>query len=111
MWVGFACLTLWIVLNGLDDAEQRPGVVAATTFGTILGPMTGAISRGGQDCCVAFSLSLLPSCLSALVAGVVAQRVTPLGALWAAVVRVAAWIVGWLAWFGGGIVSFGHALS
>jgi len=111
IWFVFAALTLWIVSLGLDDARQHPNVVAATTVGTLLGPMTGAISRGFQSCCLAFSLSLLPWALAGLALGVAVQVFTPHAPRWLAPLRVIFWIAGLVVWFGSGIVSFGHALS
>ena len=109
VWAGFAALTLWAVLAGLDRADERPALVAATTVGTLLGPLSGAISREGQSCCVAFSLSLLPYCVAAIVVGVTAQFVTPAEWRLGASLRVLAWIGGWLVWFGGGCLSRGLA--
>lgn len=111
LWAAFSVLTLWIVSEGLDDASDKPQTVAATTLGTVLGPMTGAISRDFQSCCTRFSLSLLPYCVSGLAAGVLVQVVVPLRPVWLIPIRVTAWIAGLVVWFGGGIVSFGHALS
>ena len=111
LWFLFSGLTLWMVTDGLDDADEKPLTVAATTLGTVLGPMTGAISRNYQSCCTRFSLSLLPYCLGGLVAGALAQVVVPRRPAWLLPIRVIAWIAGLVVWFGGGIVSFGHALS
>jgi hypothetical protein len=111
LWLAFAVLTFWIASAGLDDVRDHPITVAATTLGTILGPMTGAISREFQGCCLEFSLSLAPYCLAALLLGAGVQVVVPPKPAWLAPVRVIAWLAGWLVWFGGGIVSFGHALS
>ncbi|MEW4570276.1 hypothetical protein AB1L88_20610 [Tautonia sp. JC769] len=111
-WLGFAALTLQIVRTHLDNAERHPGVVAATTVGSVLGPMSGAISRGfSQGCCLEVSLSLLPYCLSALVAAAVVQVVVPARGVGLLALRLVAWMVGVIVWFGGGIVSLGHALS
>ena len=111
MWLGFTVLTFFAVLNGLDHATERPKTVALTTAGTALGPMTGAISRDFQGCCLRFSLGLVPYCLGGLVAGLVVQLAVPARGVFRGIVRVAAWVLGLLAWFGGGSVSFTHALS
>lgn len=111
LWLAFAALTLVIVLNGLDQAAQRPLTVVATVAGSALGPMSGAISRGMQPCCLAFSLSLMPLCLSALVVATAAQVVWLPGFPWMKPVRLAVWAAGLILWFGGGIVSFAHALG
>jgi hypothetical protein len=112
IWLVFAALTFQIVRRGLDNADRHPGVVAATTAGSLLGPMSGAISRGfHQSCCLAFSLSLLPYCLSALAVATLVQVVLPARGAGLHALRLLFWVVGLIAWFGGGIVSLGHALS
>jgi hypothetical protein len=47
IWLGFTALTYWIADHGIDDYDHRR-LVTLTTLGTILGPMTGAISRNCQ---------------------------------------------------------------
>jgi hypothetical protein len=111
LWLGFTVLTLLIVLKALDKATQRPMIVAATTAGTVLGPMTGAISRDFQGCCLEFSLSLLPYCLGALAVALAVQLIVPPRGWPSRTLRLLAWAAGWFVWFAGGIVSFGHALS
>jgi len=112
IWLAFAALTHDIVSRLLDDAAGRPGVVAATAAGSLLGPMSGAISRGFRPgCCLAFSLALLPYCLPALAVAALVQVLLPTGARWLRAVRLLIWVVGLVVWFGGGIVSLGHALS
>ena len=66
LWLAFAALTLVIVLRGLDHAAQRPLTVAATVAGSALGPMSGAIGRGLQSCCLAVltvTHAVVPRCL------------------------------------------------
>jgi hypothetical protein len=109
LWLGFSGLTLFIVLAG--HAARRPKTLAATTAGTVLGPMTGAICRDFQGCCLRNSLMLMPWCLGGLATGVVVQLAVPGRGWLTQSVRVVAWVAGLIIWFGGGIVSFGHALS
>ena len=111
LWLAFAALTLVIVLRGLDHAAQRPLTVAATVVGSALGPMSGAISRGLQPCCLAFSLSLMPLCLAALAVATAVQVVWLPEASWWRAARLATWAAGLLMWFGGGILSLAHALG
>ena len=111
LWLAFAVLTLVIVLRCLDHAAQRPLTVAATVAGSALGPRSGAISRGLQPCCLAFSLSLMPFCLAALAVATAAQVVWLPKVSWVRVARLAVWATGLLLWFGGGIVSFTHSLG
>jgi len=110
VWLLFTGFTFLIVMSGLDKSRERPRTVAATTAGTVLGPMTGAISRDFQGCCTEFSLLLLPWCGGGLVIGALLQLVIPPRGWWRPI-RAIAWVGGLLVWFGGGIVSFAHALS
>ncbi|MGA2035226.1 MAG: hypothetical protein ABSG68_23515 [Thermoguttaceae bacterium] len=106
----FTVLTYWIAEHGIEqDGHGR--LVFLTTCGTILGPMTGAISRDCQSCCLKFSLSLLPYCGALLAIGTIPLFVRLPFTQGAAVVRLAMWVVGLLGWFLGGILSFGHALT
>lgn len=111
LWLAFAALTLVIVLHGLDHAAERPLTVVATVAGSALGPMSGAISRGFQPCCLASSLSLLPSCLTALAVATALQVVWLPDVPGVRALRLVAWGAGLLLWFGGGILSFAHALG
>lgn len=111
IWAGFTLLTFSIVYAGADEGSGRARAIILTTMGTILGPMTGAISRDFQSCCLEFSLSLLPYAAAFPIVGTVAQLVRWPFEWGAGALRMLLWIVGWLGWFLGGIVSFGHALS
>lgn len=110
-WAVFATLTFLIVRDGLDEADRHPGVVAATTVGSVLGPLSGAISRDFQSCCLEFSLSLLPYALGALGLAALVQAVVTARGPGLRALRFVVWGLGLLAWFGSGIVSFGHALG
>ena len=55
--------------------------------------------------------SLLPWSGAFLAAGVLFQIVPLLFQRFAKTVRLTVWCVGLLGWFGGGVVSFGHAFS
>ena len=109
IWLCFTLLAYWIAEHGIDqDGHGR--LVFLTTCGTILGPMTGAISRDCQSCCLKFSFSLLPCCGALLTLGTIPLFVKLPFKRGAGVLRMAMWIIGLLGWFLGGIVSFGHAL-
>lgn len=111
LWLAFSVLNLTVVLVAADRAAERPRTVIATTAATLLGPMPGAVCRDFQGCCLDFSLSLLPYCLGGLLAGLAVQLIVPPRGRLAGAARVGSWIIGLVAWFGGGIVSFAHALS
>ncbi len=111
VWLGFTALTYMAVSGGLSNASQERGLVAMTTLGTIAGPMTGAISRRFQGCCLQASMSLLPYAATGLVIGVLFQCLPlPCRRGWQGL-RLSVWGLGWLVWFGSGMVSFAHALS
>ena len=110
IWLGFTVLTYWIAEHGIEQDSHRK-LVILTTLGTILGPMTGAISRNCQSCCLAASISLLPYCGAFLAAGTLPLFIKLPFKWGASALRMALWIVGLLGWFLGGIVSYGHALN
>jgi len=110
IWLCFTVLTYWIAEHGIEQYDHRK-LVLLTTCGTIFGPMTGAISRDCQSCCLNFSLSLLPYCVAFLILGTIPLFVRLPFKRGTSIVRMTVWIVGLLGWFLGGIVSFGHALN
>jgi len=109
IWLCFTGWTYWIADHGIDRYDHDR-LVVLTTLGTILGPMTGAISRDCQSCCLEFSLSLLPYCGAILITGTIPSFLRLPFESGATALRMTAWGVGLLGWFLGGIVSFAHAL-
>ena len=107
----FSIANFLISNAGIDDRQNHHKLVFYTTAGTIMGPMTGAISRNWQGCCTRFSLSLLPFCGPFLLAGVLAQFIRLPFRKGAAALRMSAWIIGLLGWFLGGLLSYAHAFS
>jgi hypothetical protein len=109
IWLCFTGLTYWIAEHGIEHYDHNR-LVCLATCGTILGPMTGAISRNFQSCCLKFSLDLLPYCAAFLVIGAIPLFLKLTFQCGASAVRMAMWVVGLLGWFLGGILSFAHAL-
>lgn len=107
----FTVLTFVITNAGVDNNPDHNTRVVQATVGTITGPLTGAIARGFQSCCLECSLQLMAWCGPVLLLGVVSQFVGASDRRLAATVRMGLWTAGWLVWFSGGIVSFGHALG
>jgi hypothetical protein len=106
----FAALTFFAVNAGPESSRRERQIVAAT-LGAVSGPFTGAIARHFQSCCLRFSLMLVPYCALFIVAGVLVQ-IVPLPLQHSErTVRLTIWCIGLLGWFGGGLVSFLHALS
>jgi hypothetical protein len=101
--------TLNLVLVTVNQTFAR-GVLTAA--GTVLGPMTGALSRNFQDCCLKFSIQLIPYFVPFPAIAALSQiRRKPGRAASADRVRLSIWTLCWFGWFFGGIVSFAHALS
>jgi hypothetical protein len=111
MLAAFTVLTFLATNAGVDKGggEHNARVLQAT-LGTITGPLTGAISRGFQGCCLRFSLTVMAYCAPLLLIGVVIQFVGSSRHRWLRITRMILWVLGWLVWFLGGILSFGHAL-
>jgi hypothetical protein len=109
LWLCFTAWTYWIAEHGIEQ-HNHGRLVTVTTLGTILGPMTRAISDDCQSCCLAFSLGLFPYCGVVLLLGTIPLFVKLPFGRGNTVVRTAAWLLGLLGWFLGG-VSFFHAFS
>ena len=109
-YLAFACLTLF-VLSRQSASDWRDNWNLAATVGSVSGPFTGAIARHFQSCCWQCSVVLLPYCAAFLLGGF-AFQFAPIprqgGQQW---LRLVVWSIGLLGWFGGGAVSFLHALS
>jgi len=108
LWLAFTSLTFWIAVN--SSAVVQAGNVSATTAATVLGPMTGAISRECQSCCLAVSAGLMWYCGTALAAAAAMQLVPLPENVWYRALRLAAWSLGLFVWFAGAIASLIHAL-
>jgi len=111
MLVVFTVLTFLMTNAGVDKGADHNTRVVQSTVGTITGPLTGAISRGFQGCCLRFSLTVMAYCAPMLLVGVATQFIGLSDRKWLRVMRMVLWVLGWLVWFMGGILSFGHALS
>lgn len=111
LWSGFTILTYMAVSSGLTNASQERGLVVITTLGTISGPMTGAISRRYQSCCLQASLALLPYAAVGLMVGVFFQWLPLPDRIGWQGLRLGVWGLGWFVWFASGMLSFAHALS
>lgn len=107
----FTLLTFLITDTGLDQGPEHQARVLWATASTITGPLTGAVSREFQDCCLRCSLSIMVFCGPVLLTSVLLQFVRWPGRRLAQVVSLGSWTLGWLTWFLGGIASFAHALS
>ena len=111
IWLCFTAWTYLIAEHGIEQYDHNK-LVVLTTLGTVLGPMTGAISRDCQSCCLAFSLSLLPYCVTFLILGTIPLFIRVPFRRGASALRMTLWIVGLLGWFSGGICSLiCHALN
>ncbi|MBX7255361.1 MAG: hypothetical protein K1Y02_03275 [Candidatus Hydrogenedentes bacterium] len=101
----------YVGAKGGLDASEPPKRLWTVTCAAITGPFAGAIARGGQSCCLEFSLQILPVCGGALAMGTVAQFLRLPFGRFNKPMRLAAWSLGLLVWFSGIPVSFLHAFS
>lgn len=108
--LGFSALTFAATSSGSpSDVAARPRVL--TTLLTVTGPFTGAIARGGQGCCLAFSTRLAMWLAPAPAVALAARLILGGRGGAAGAVALALWVLGWFVWLAGGIVSFGHAFG
>jgi hypothetical protein len=105
----FSGFTLFLVCHPKNN-EGLANIVV-TTLATVSGPMVGAVARDCQSCCLKFSLTLLPWSGAFLAVGTLFQIVPLPFGRFARAVRLTLWCLGLLGWFGGGVISFGHAFS
>jgi hypothetical protein len=105
----FSSFTLFLVCHPKNN-EGLANIVV-TTLATVSGPMVGAVARDCQSCCLKFSLTLLPWSGAFLAVGALFQIVPLPFGRFARAVRLTLWCLGLLGWFGGGVISFGHAFS
>ena len=103
-------LTLFALLAN-SESDRRWIWITTATAGSISGPFTGAIVRHFQSCCWQNSVMLFPYCAAILGVGTIAQVIPLPFRRFVRGVRLTCWCVGLLGWFGGVLVSFGHALS
>jgi len=106
----FTLLTFSATNAGVDKGSEHNTRVLQATVGAITGPLVGAIARGFQGCCLKFSLTIMAYCAPVLVVGLLMPCMRPADRKWIRVMRMGLWTLGWLAWFMGGMLSFGHAL-
>ena len=111
IFVAFTLLTFLITNAAADRGVEHNWVVLKATLGTITGPMVGALTRGWQDCCLKFSLGVMMFAAPVLLICILFQFIPLPGKKWWTGFRMFVWVLGWLVWFLGGILSFGHALS
>jgi hypothetical protein len=111
IFVVFTIITFLITNDAVDRGVEHNGIVLKATLETITGPMVGALTRGWQDCCLKFSLWVMMFTAPVLLLCILFQFIPLPDKKWRTSLRMFIWILGWIVWFLGGILSFGHALS
>ncbi len=111
LFVLFTLLTYLAADGGIDDGPKHDRRVLVTTACTLSGPLTGAIARDMQSCCLEVSMSILFVTGPLLLIGVLATNFGPRERKWVRVMHLTLWILGWTLWYFGGLFSFAHALS
>jgi hypothetical protein len=110
VYVLFGILT-FLALRSAQKPNATLPKALAVSVGSFAGPFTGAMARDFQSCCWQNSLQLAPYCGGVLVLGTLLQWIPRSLQAGQRTLRLAFWILGWLGWFGGGVISFAHALS
>lgn len=103
-------LIAWSVREAYGPRQNLIWMVLAVP----LGPLTGAVVRGWplddtDSDCIANAFSILPWTAALLGLAAALQWVgstRPPG--W---IRITIWVLGWVAWYAGGILALGHSLE
>ena len=119
LWSALIVLALFLLLNAwiawsVREASSSEERLVWMVLSVPLGPLTGAVVRGWpvdstHDHCIDNAFSLLPWHALLLGVAVLLQWVgsaRPPG--W---IRLTIWILGWSAWYAGGILSLAHSLE
>ena len=119
LWSALIVLAVFVLLNAwiawtVRDSYTPPERLVRMVLAVPLGPLTGAVVRGWpvdatDSSCIENAFSLLPWSAVLLALGVLLQWVgsaRPPGG-----VRLTIWCLGWIAWYGSGIVSLMHSLE
>jgi hypothetical protein len=106
----FSTLTAWAMFHQ-SPSDIRDNSNWTATFLTISGPLTGGFARPSQTGCWKFGWRLLPYCGAILAVGVAFQFCPLPFRRGETAVRIIAWVIGWLGWFGGSVLSLLYALS
>jgi hypothetical protein len=104
--VAFSALTFWAVIHMSpgDWKDSRNHPYAATLL-TICGPFTGAILRPYDPYSWEVARRLCPYCAAFILGGAFFQFVPLPFQRYEQGLRISIWVLGLLAWFGGGVVS------
>jgi hypothetical protein len=111
LWIGFSIATCLVTNDGLDLGPDHDKRIIQATLGTITGPLTGAIARDFQECCLRFSLVLMAFSGPVLLVGILIQVLKLPDQRWVNWMRMGLWVFGWVAWFLSGSISLTHALG
>jgi hypothetical protein len=119
LWSALIVLAVFLLLNiliawSVREAYGSPERLIWMVLSVPLGPLTGAVVRGWpldstHSDCIDNAVSLLPWHAALLTLAVLAQWVgspRPSGRI-----RLTIWILGWSAWYAGGLLSLAHALE
>lgn len=119
LWSALIVLAVFLCLNAaiawsVRESYRHPERLLWMVLSVPLGPLTGAVVRGwpvdsSHSGCIDNAFSLLPRHALLLALAVLLQwfgSTRPPG--W---IRLTIWILGWSAWYAGGILALGHSLE
>jgi hypothetical protein len=108
IYIIFTGIIAFVAYAGLDKEPRHTVLVIKTTLCSISGPMTGAIARDYQSCCLKFCQGMLKKALPILLLGLTACIFIPSNRRW---IGRTVWVLSWLVWFFFGLISMLHAIS
>ena len=108
MFLFFTALSILAVTGGSKGGSTN---VIGGILAVITGPFVGAVARNFQRCCLEWSTLIMWYCAPVLLLGIALQWMKIRNRIWELVLKTVVWVLGWLAWFGGGLVSYTHAFN
>ena len=108
MFLFFTALAILAITGGSKGGSTN---VIGGILATITGPFVGAVARNFQRCCLECSVQIMWYCAPVLLLGIALQWVKTRNRMWEIALKMVVWVFGWLAWFGGGLVSHAHAFD
>jgi len=96
IYIIFTGIIAFVAYAGLDKGPRHTTLVIKTTLCSIAGPMTGAVARDYQSCCLKASQDMMKMALPILFLGLTACFFIPPSKRW---LERTTWVFSWIVWF------------